>query len=220
MNQHEIGSDTVPVGCDLSHMGMLIAQMQQGNQEAWIRFVDEFRPWLCVWAAKCLPADLKCDSADIAQDAILEFLSRLPSFVFRSDCETRAYLQRIVMSKVRDLYGRGRAAKRPRVIETIPDDASHANAARQQNHECQGVVETVCRVERVEMVRIALAQLETKYRIVIGLRMFEKLTWNEIGAVLHESSDSVHQRYSKIAIPKLRKILERMLGDEERGVRD
>jgi RNA polymerase sigma-70 factor, ECF subfamily len=132
-------------------------------------------------------------AADVAQDAFLKAFRGLEAF--RGDAAFRTWLFTIVANEAR-----GSFRKMGRRKET---DLDTAGPLASDGEDAQGKLE---KEEEVARVRHLLGRLPEKQRQAVTLRVFEALSFREIGALIDSSEGAARVNYHH-GIRRLREML-------------
>jgi RNA polymerase sigma-70 factor (ECF subfamily) len=102
---------------------LLEAVRNQGDEEAWARFVAQYAPLLLAWARRLglRPGDAE----DLVQDVFITLVQTMPTFTYERQKSFRGWLRTVALNKWRD---RCRAGVRPAGVGRLsdlpaPDDA-------------------------------------------------------------------------------------------------
>lgn len=132
-------------------------------------------------------------AADATQDAFVKAVRALDRF--RGDSSFRTWLIAIAVNEVR---GQMRKAKRRRE-EPIDSGAELASGEQDALHR----VEVADQVGRVQ---VALEQLPEKQRLAVGLRIFEGMSFKEVGVAIESSEGAARVNYHH-GLKRLREML-------------
>ena len=121
-------------------------------------------------------------AADTAQDTFLKALDRLDGF--RGDSSFRTWLLAIARNEALGLI-RARERRREEALEQtefLPDDAEAPD-------------DIAVRAEEVRRVRTALERLPEKQRLSVSLRLFDELSFREIGEIIGSAEGAARVNY-------------------------
>lgn len=186
----------------------LLLKMRDGDEEAWFRFVDQYGPRLRRLARGHVTQQ---DVDDVLQVAYGYLVNSVKRFEFRTHNEALAYLKRTVVTAVIEISRRRSAKKRKATTKTL-----NIIAADNMAHQSPAPSETLAINEQSGLARKAVEQLEPHYCEVIALHYFNGLSFSEIADINGETENAVRLRHSR-AKEELRRILSRMLEEEDRG---
>lgn len=153
----------------------LMLAVKQGDLQAFEQIVLRYQS--VAWRAAYRFCGDRTAAQDIAQEAFLRILDAVPEYTPSASFKT--YLLRVVAHLCID-YAR---KKQPEFTEDLPEPASRAPAA-------EGLL---MMRERWEKIQAALNRLTPEQRIVIILRYYEDLRYQEIAAIMKTSEKSVER---------------------------
>lgn len=122
------------------------------------------------------------DAADAAQGAFLRAAAALAGF--RGESSFRTWLLRIGANEARAM-ARRRVRRREEPVD------SHFSLA----DECADPAESAVRRAQVARIEAALARLPEKQRLAVTLRLYEGLSFREVGEVLGSSEGAARVNY-------------------------
>jgi RNA polymerase sigma factor (sigma-70 family) len=177
----------------------LITQLQQGDETAFKKLVDEWQDMVYNTAAGIVQNE--DDADDITQEVFIQVYQSVSSFKGESKFST--WLYRITVTKSLDHLKRKRTKKRFAFVQRLfgssneemmhPEDFNHPGVLMEQK-------------EKAATLFKALEQLPHSQRIVFMLHKLEGLKHNEIGEVMKLSVTAVESLIAR-AKANLRKIL-------------
>ena len=132
-------------------------------------------------------------AADVAQDAFLKAFKGLDGF--RGDAAFRTWLLTITANEARGLL-----RKLGRRRETALDAAGPLASAQET------VEDSLEKDQEAERVKVLLEELPEKQRQAVTLRIFEGLSFKEVGAVIGSSEGAARVNYHH-GVRKLREML-------------
>ena len=121
-------------------------------------------------------------AADTTQDTFLKVLGRLDGF--RGDSSFRTWLLAIARNEALGLI-RARGRRKEEALEQtefVSDDADAPD-------------DVAVRAEEVRRVRVALERLPEKQRLSVSLRLFDELSFREIGKIIGSTEGAVRVNY-------------------------
>lgn len=121
-------------------------------------------------------------AADAAQDTFLRALSRLDSF--RGDSSFRTWLFAIARNEALNL-SRSQSRRREETLQ--PGDLVSGDA--------EAPDQAAIRAEQLYRVRQALQRLPEKQRLSVSLRLFEEMSFKEIGVLIGSSEGAARVNY-------------------------
>ena len=179
---------------------------RDGSDSAIGQLLDHYRGYLMRVAADELTADLvaKMAPSDLVQETCLQATRDFPNFEGWSEAELRGWLRKILLNNLRDLQRRyWGTCKRDISRELHPGDSGLSG---------QGLAglpcpapspsELVSSSETRRAVDSALAGLSPEHRLVVQLRNFDLLPFDEIGRRLQRTSEAARKLWVR-AIEKL-----------------
>ncbi len=152
----------------------LVKLAVNGNQRAYVSLMDRYQN--SVYHTMLRMVRNSEDASDLTQEAFGKAFSNLMSYVPRHAFST--WLFKIAINNCIDHIRRKRLVFLS-VDETIEenDDLEYAHNLRDKGHTPE---EQIIRQQRLDMVRCALLRLDYKYRLMIELRYFEGLSYEDI----------------------------------------
>lgn len=132
-------------------------------------------------------------AADATQDAFIKAMRALDRF--RGDASFRTWIVAIAVNEVR---GQMRTAKRRR--EDALDAAPEIVSAEQD------ALHRVEQADQVDRIRAALETLPEKQRLAVGLRIFEGMSFKEVGRAIDSSEGAARVNYHH-GLKRLREML-------------
>ena len=141
----------------------------------------------------------EAEAQDLTQESLVKALRSLEGF--RGDAPFRSWLLAVARNEFRS-WARTRARRWTVSLEVVPDVSSRE----------EGAEEAVAREGEVDRVRGALARLPEKQRLSVSLRLFDGLSFREVGKHTDSSEGAARVNYHH-GIRKLREWLEE--GEEE-----
>jgi RNA polymerase sigma-70 factor, ECF subfamily len=125
-------------------------------------------------------------ASDVTQQVFLKLLTSIQQF--RGDAEFSTWLYRLVVNACMDLTRDAAARNR-----NLAADCSHVEGAAPARSQ----EEDYARAQMATSVREAVSALPAKFRIVVLLRYFEDLSYEEMARVLHCSMGTVASRLNR-----------------------
>ena len=132
-------------------------------------------------------------AADVAQDAFLKAFGGLEGF--RGDASFKTWLLTIAANEARGIL-RKASRRKELALETAGPVPSREEA----------VDETVEKAEEVARIKGFLDQLPEKQKQAVSLRIFEDLSFREIGAIIGSSEGAARVNYHH-GVKRLREML-------------
>jgi RNA polymerase sigma factor (sigma-70 family) len=197
----------------------LLQRWHSGDPDALNRILERNLPFIQGLVRKRLGAHLRAraETVDFMQDAMMEFLRYGPRFLLASEAHFRALMAKVVENVIRDRHDRFSAGRRDRRREQPLPERSVLGLdpmARSVTRPSQAAQ----RSEEEGWVRLALELLEPEDRQCIQLRVFEDLSFAEMGERLGVQEDAARMRYNR-AMPRLaRKVKQLRDGELEEAL--
>ncbi len=187
----------------------LLRQVRAGEDRAFDRIFAHYEPQLRRFVELRLDPKLRprLDPADIVQEACLEAMRRLESFLDNPPMPFKLWLRQITLDRVLMMRRRHVGAARRSVNReaALPDESSCA-LARQLLAADSTPSGRVGREELARRVRDAVARLSEADREIILMRTFEGLSFEEIARLLDVESAAARKRHGR-ALLRLHKVL-------------
>jgi RNA polymerase sigma-70 factor, ECF subfamily len=171
----------------------VIEACKLGDRDAFRRLFEKYKDRVFSISLYFFGGD-EATASDVTQQVFLKLFTRIAQF--NGEAEFTTWLYRLTTNACVDeqrkrrrflQFGEGLEVKEPRVKRTQED--------------------SVARVEIAESVKRAVAALKPKLRVVMLLKYFEEMSYEEIAAVLNLSKGTVASRLNRG-----HKILARKLG--------
>ncbi len=152
----------------------------------------------------------KMESADLAQDALVEALQSLPSYETRGESSLIRWLAAIVQNRISaksKYFGAARRCARREISldRRAPDESGPAIDPAADVPTPSGEFRAA---ERHDIVTECLNELPPNYRELIRLRDFEDLAWEEIAATIGAASPDAARMMHTRARTQLGKLLQ------------
>ena len=176
----------------------LICRALDGSQRAWVRLVEKHERMIYNYCLRQCRS--RSDAMDLMQEVFLAVYRHLPSY--RSEGEFPAWMMRIAVNKTMDFH-----RQRQRLPQTEGDEQAEAAILEWQaphNQEPAHTHETL--MTNADIVR-QLQTLPLEQRLVVELKFFQHLTFEEISRLSGVSVNTVKSRLYA-SLQKLKDILE------------
>jgi len=176
----------------------LLTGWHEGDPSCLERLVEEHLPWLQAHVARRLGPELRdrAETVDYVQDVLIEFLRYGPRFIAENDEQFRGLLLKIVENSLRKKHRWYRAARRSiakeRPLPSTTVLSLHSGAVSDQTPS-----EVADRNEREAWVRLAMELMSEEDREVLVLRLWQNLSFSEIGERLRASANTVRMRHHR-----------------------
>ena len=183
----------------MNHQPELIEQLQQGDEQAFKKLVDEWQDMVYNTAVSIVQNE--DDADDITQDVFIQVYQSVSSFKGESKFST--WLYRIVISKALDHVKKKKRKKRFAFVQSLFGTASEEEIHPEEfNH--PGVL--MENRERAAELFKAMQQLPDNQRIAFTLHKLEAQKHQDIAAIMNISLTAVESLIAR-AKGNLRKIL-------------
>lgn len=168
----------------------LVARLQRGEHDAWNELYARYHDQLLLTIRMRLGPGLRAhlQSEDILQSVALEAFRELDQFEYRGAKSLERFLNRLVMTKIRDRADTFGAQKR---AGTVPLDEHTAGALAAPDNL------RYVDAERYETLERCLNALPPDMREILVLRKLDGLSSQEIAVQLGKSDESVRKTYSR-----------------------
>ena len=177
--------------CEQSSSDSLLAAALAGSPDAVGQVLQTFRNYLLLIAQEELHRDLQArvGPSDLVQETFVAAQQEFAEFRGTSIKELQAWLRGILLNKVRTAH-RFHGAERRDVQREIPLDAgaSSARLAHEKPVKANTASRQMAASEEAERISLALSSLSGDYRLVIQLRNWELLPFDEIGRRMQRSA--------------------------------
>jgi RNA polymerase sigma-70 factor, ECF subfamily len=197
---------------------LLLRQAGDGDQSARAELLDRYRDHLRRMIALRLDRRVaaRVDASDIVQDTMKDAHRRLPEYLADPRLSFYAWLRRIALDRLADVYRTHLGAEKRSVLREHPwmPDLNDELVAELAHSIVASSINPCRRVMLAEMQSrtvTALMQLKSSDREILVLRYLEQLGVEEIADVLEVSQTAVTSRHLR-ALQRLRLILGEHLG--------
>ena len=178
----------------------LIVQLQQGDEQAFKRLVDEWQDMVYNTAVSIVQHE--DDADDITQDVFIQVYQSVSSFKGESKFST--WLYRIVISKALDHIKKKKRKKRFAFVQSLFGTASEEEMHPEEFDHPGVIMENR---ERAKELFKAMEQLPDNQRIAFTLHKLEAQKHQDIAAIMNLSLTAVESLIAR-AKGNLRKILQ------------
>jgi RNA polymerase sigma-70 factor (ECF subfamily) len=195
----------------------LLARCRRGDAAAWDELFDRHYAAAGRFVFQLASDFTREDVEEVCQEVFLAVIKNLQSFQGGSQFQT--WLFRIAANKARDYRERQRAAKRGGGQTTLSLHAEDAETGLTIDPPSTAPAPdaALLNVERAELVRDALDQLEPPCREIIELRYFGDLSYDDLSRELDLNPKTVSSRLSK-CLDRLEAIAQKIFSREKTGV--
>lgn len=171
--------------------GSAIARFRSGDRTAFDELIRKYERPIVSLVRRYVPVEE--DAKDVTQRTFVRVLERIESFESRSSFRT--WLYRIAVNLALD-HVRG---ERNANVVPLEDDVAFTRSLG---------TEKLVAAELWRKVSARLADLPPRQRLVVELRVFHDLSFEEIGAIVDSSEDAAKTNYHH-GVKRLRSILSR-----------
>ena len=191
------------MGQNVPETTVLLQRWNGGDERALQELLQLHLPWIQAHVEKRLGGLVRAkeETADVVQDALVEFLRYGPRFNVSSEAHLRFLLGRIAENVLRDRHDfftrrrRQVARERPLPEETVLElDAGSRDSVRPDR--------ALEKKQWQAWVRLALELMDPEEREVIVLRQWDDLEFAEIAEKIGGTADAARMRFQR-ALPKL-----------------
>lgn len=192
----------------------LLARCRRGEATAWDELFDRHYAAAGRFVFQLASDFSREDVEEICQEVFLSVIRNLNSFQGESQFQT--WLFRIATNKARDFREKRNAAKRGGGQMTLSLQAEEDETGLTLDPPSHAPTPDVdlLNVERAELVRDALEQMELPCREIIELRYFGDRSYDELSRELQLNPKTVSSRLSK-CLDKLEGIAKRIFSGEK-----
>lgn len=170
----------------------LIKKFVKGDKENFNKIILLYQNYVYKVALKILRS--KEDAEDLTQEVFIKLYNNLKNFKFKSDLKT--YLYRITVNSAYNYY-----KKEKRIKSNINPLSNEDNAFTPTINIDEKIIEE----EIINDLSHAISSLPDKYKKVINMKEFKKLTYKKIGKKLDITENAAKIRHH-YALKKLKKI--------------
>ena len=172
----------------------LVRDARSGAEAAWREIYERYRTMILVTIGSRLPGFLRrrFDAEDVLQDAFAKAFANLDSFEYRGEGSFRRWLRQIVYHEFRNLL-RAQSAERA----SVPcDTRALADDVRLEGGE-GAPSQILSKLEAHEELLAQMNRLSEDDQELITMRIFEEMSWEEIGQVVGCSRTLARQRFNR-----------------------
>jgi len=189
----------------------LVTSAREGSNEAIGQVLESCRAYLMLMADGELDRELraKLGPSDLVQETIIAAQRGFADFVGATPEELIAWLREILSNKLKDARRRYMQAKRRAVRREAPLDGSRSGVRAANLKLTKGNTPSrqLEASEEAERVSLALSSLSPDYQMVIQLRNWQLLPFEEIGGRMNRSAGAARALWIR-ALEQLAKKLE------------
>lgn len=174
--------DRTPIQPDLDTVRLIVAEINQGNADAWPRLTNQINNYLTLMAQKNMPHAIRghVNPSDIVQQTMMEVVQGIDNFRGKTTNEFYAWLNQILRNQslrtardltrkkrdVRKQFSISREGKEDQPKIDLPDDAHTPGS------------QAISR-ERLALMEQALTALPEEYEQVIRWRSLEEMSFDK-----------------------------------------
>ncbi|MCA8952491.1 MAG: sigma-70 family RNA polymerase sigma factor [Planctomycetes bacterium] len=183
---------------DPGHTRELLQRWHAGDREALDVLIRENLPWIHAYVRRKLGDRMrqKVESIDLVQDAMVQVMELGPRFQIADREHFRALLARIVASDIVDGQRWLRRQRRDHDLER-PIHSDSVLYLDPPDRDVTRPSQAMDRQERREWVRLAIDLLDEVDQRIIHLRLWEKVSFKELGEQLGVSEDAARMRHNR-----------------------
>lgn len=185
--------------------GRLIREAQLGNEDAWRRLHERYRPQVTVVAQAGMPDHL-CglfDPEDVVQSAFFSAFQALPRYEYKGEKAFESWLRAIARNEMISRVRKHDTAKRRPghdVSEKDPD------ATINHGEDGDSPSQVYMRRQSRTLVMQAMLCLTHEQQEILWMRNFEQQTWESIAELLQVSVGQIRRRHER-ALQELIRLL-------------
>jgi len=199
---------------NLTQTWELVQRAQGGDNDALNRLFQRYyeRVRRSVRARIGSRLRLRLDSEDILQPTFAKAFENFDRFEMRHEGSFLHWLAEYAKRQIHDAADRENAIKRVPLdhLRSIDDDGGDESRPRMEvPGRTTGPIDRVVRSEREIAVEECLDQMAEHHRMVIVLRDYDGLEWNEVAEKMHKNTDSAVRELHRRAMLELAKLLRR-----------
>jgi RNA polymerase sigma-70 factor, ECF subfamily len=188
----------------------LLLRIQSGDAHAFDELFARHRAALHRAVARRLGPMLRArmDPSDVVQEAQLDAMERLAEYVVRRPMPFRLWLLRTAFQRLLKLRRHAAAARRDVGRErSLPDaDGSSPGPARPITSPGPTPSQQAAASDVASRLHAVLERLSEPDRMILGMRAFESLSYEEVGSRLEIEPATARKRYGR-ALLRLRALL-------------
>ena len=190
LDEPSASESAFPEAPDATETLALVARIRDGDRGAWTELYRRYHDDLLFAVRVHLGTRLRecLESEDVLQSVVLDAFQALPQFEVRAPGGLRAYLNQMVVNKIRARAGYFGAQKRSGGVPLTADVEDAAG---------EGPAPSYAEPERYERLERCLARLPEEMARVLVLRRVDGLSSKEAAAVLGKSDAAVRKLYSR-----------------------
>lgn len=179
----------------------IIDAARRGEQSQLGILLDLYRGYLMTVAAEKLSPQFfaKVSPSDLVQETLLNATKGFAEFRGSTEAELRAWLTQILLAKTTDAHRHYGTYEIRTLFREVPlnEGAIDENAVVGGPGLVPSPSSFAHSAENVRIVSAALAKLNPEYQLVIKLRSFELLGFEEIGGRLERSADAARKLWGR-----------------------
>ncbi len=175
----------------------LVARARAGDQDASGELIENYRNYLLFLANADVDQDLrtKFAASDAVQESMLHAQLKLDQFAGETEAEWKAWLRTILTNDILKSRRQFNAQKRNANREVNIQDHSAVGRRLLDDHltPCSEAIQQ----EKQLAMKLAMSQLTADQQLVIQLRNFEQLGFDEIGERMNRSADAARKMWAR-----------------------
>lgn len=197
---------------DLDSVRLIVARINEGNEDAWNQLNNQINNYLTLMADKNMPPAIRgrVNPSDIAQQTILEVVKGINGFRGRSTPEFFGWLNQIMRNQsarmARDLTRQKRDVRRQVSINS--KDSTNEPRIDLPDQNASPRTKAIER-EQLDLMDQALTLLPEEYEQVVRWRNLEELSYEQIAEKMNRSVGAVSKLWYR-AMVRLKEELVRL----------
>ncbi len=183
----------------------LLRRARRGSNVAWEVFYRRYRRFLIFAVQMRIPgfAQRQFDAEDVLQSAFLSAWQEIQSFEYRGEGSFRSWLRGIVVNHFRNKL---RAHERRRQQMLVESQAMGSDELADDRTSSNDPAAAAARAEDEARFIQKLRELSEEDQEILGMRIFERLAWSDIGAIIDCDRVTARRRCGE-AVKRLERLL-------------
>jgi RNA polymerase sigma-70 factor (ECF subfamily) len=183
----------------------LIRVARNGDLEARGRLIDQCRDYLLLVANQELDTTIKgkLGASDLVQESMLAAHGCFDRFEGKTEREFLAWMKGILANQIRHTHREYKGVQKRQIRREAAIDDSLVGAGLGLKDPHLTPSRDAIRNEEATVVQAAIARLPEDYQLVLQLRNWQRMSFEEIGAKLDRSADAARKHWYR-AVVKLR----------------
>lgn len=186
------------------HTLFLLDRARLGSESAWREIYRRYRTMLVVQIRSRIPdfARHRFDAEDVLQAAFFKAWAHIHRFEYRGEGSLRAWLGTLVFNEFQNELRSQKAGPSQLPAASRDEDDEDAELVVPD----PGQDQTLPAFDRLDLFE-QLGRLDPEDRDLVTMRVFEDMTWDEIGEILGCSRGHAQVQYQR-AVERLQRLLE------------